>query len=363
MNTILESQFGGFAAAYKSMVAPSHSKPSSIPPLTDAEQQVFQEASDAWQVYSTSSAGKTTLAAVPSMDLKTAQQTVADILTSSAFSALKNLLNTLKLDAVSFSIGLNFEAELIIGVTATIGAAIGIGANKGLASSEFLSVGLSKGIDEGAMTGVQFGLWRAAPSDMGGYAWATDVNVGFVVEASFAVSYTLKGGILGATMTIGGGEEDGIDEEESYTFILGNQSGTGDGYIKPAFQPQKSNLLILESFICDDIRGDGAGDENEVYFKFSSDDDDTVYHHPTYDYYSMKKGDTWDCGRSIWFDDKVSFEAFDEDDTSGDDGLLDCTIKLSDLTLGKSVEFTTDSSHGDADFKLMVRLIAQNVKS
>ena len=74
----------------------------------------------------------------------------------------------------------------------------------------------------------------------------------------------------------------------------------------------------------------------------------------------MKKGDTWDCGRSVWFDTYVDLMIYDED-PGGDDHLLNTTIHLNDLTLGQEVTITSEDDHGDADYKLIVVLVAQDV--
>lgn len=55
-----------------------------------------------------------------------------------------------------------------------------MGNSKGVQGAEFLSVALEEGVQAGAMTGVQFGLWRSAPADLGGYSWGFEVDQGAI---------------------------------------------------------------------------------------------------------------------------------------------------------------------------------------
>lgn len=366
MNTQLKTQIANYTGRYQSMTSPDITKSQQNTAITDAEKEILLEAQKAWEKYSQSSKGQATLKTVTTADISEIQQEVTEILDSSEFAQLKQLLNDLELPIKSFSFGFNVQVEFIIGFTATIGMAIGVGDAKDVASSEFLTVGITEGIDEGGLAGVQFGLWKNAPADLGGYSWSTEVDVGFVGEGGIAVSYTASGGVLGVTLTIGGGEEDGLDEEESYTFILGSQEG--DGYLNPAYQSRKNNLLIISSVSCSDASNDDVGnDTDEVYFTFQA-DGETLYHYPTYDRYSMQKGDTWYCGRSVWFDQSVVVHIYDEDNNiigSDDEHLGDYTINLSDLTLGETKTYNSTKDYSSWDdsigYSIKVKLVAKNV--
>jgi len=125
-------------------------------------------------------------------------------------------------------------------------------------------------------------------------------------------------------MGLGVGEEDGVDEEESYAFILGTQSieKSDDPYLHSTYQAPKANLLILKSLVCDKQRSTPSGND-EVYFhfftadkdkSFSYNDDDLdnsdingqVYFFPPYDYYSMDHNDnhawhTWTLNENLTF--------------------------------------------------------------
>ncbi|WP_299767944.1 hypothetical protein [uncultured Dokdonia sp.] len=367
MNTILKTQISAYTEKYQSLGTTAVTKPKQTLTISDTKQKVLKQAQQCWENYSTSTHGAAQLKAVTTTDLPTTQAMVANLINSPEFADLKATLDTLNIPASSFSIGLNIEVEFIIGFAATIGVAIGIGDSKGVATSEFLSVGITEGIDEGGLVGVQFGIWDNAPSDLGGYAWSTEVDLGFGAEISTAVSYSVSGGILGATLTIGGGEEDGIMEEESYTFIIGSQEGNSDGYLRPAYQPQKNNLLIVTSLKCKHPSNDGAGNENEVYFTFQA-DSETMYYYPTYDYYSMKEGDTWSCGRSIWFNESINIKIYDDDGLHSDNDLMgNYVINLSNLVLGETKTFnsTKDYSHGldNIEYTINVKLVAQNAQN
>lgn len=365
MNEKLKIEIANYVAAYQAMGTTEEvPAPVTKRALTENEKKVFEEAEKAWATYSNSPEGKKELAAVENMDLAAVRVYVAGILDKPVFAKLISLLKSLDLPASSFSIGLGFEAELIIGFSATIGIAIGVGNAKGVQSAEFLMVSLEVGVQAGAMVGVQFGLWTNAPADLGGKLTGTEIDLGFEAEASGALYYTLKEGIKGATLTIGIGLEEGIAEIECYTFILGDQGV--DPYIKPVVQPRKNNFLIIESLKCVHPSNDGAGDENEIYFIFQA-DGDTAYHYPTYDYFSMKEGDTWQCGRSVWFDSNVAVTVYDEDYPSDDDVVGTFSIGLSQLKLGQVVTFksTKDYSSGldKVEYTINVKLIAQNVVS
>lgn len=368
MNDKLKIEIANYIAAYQSMAptgSTEHAEPVTKRVLTENEKKVFEEAEKAWASYSNSPEGKKELAAVEHMDLPAVRAYVASLLDKPIFAKLISWLKSLDLSSNSFSIGLSFEAELVIGFSATIGIAIGVGNSKGVQSAEFITVALEEGVQAGIMAGVQFGLWFNAPADIGGKLLGTQIDLGFEGEASGTLYYVRKEGIKGVTLTLGIGLEEGIAEIECYTFILGDQGV--DPYIKPVVQPRKNNFLIIESLKCVHPSNDGAGDENEIYFVFQA-DGDTVYPYPTYDYFSMKEGDTWQCGRSVWFNSSVAVTVYDEDTPPSDNDVVGYfSITLSQLKLGQTVTFhsTKDYSSGldNVEYTINVKLIAQNVVS
>lgn len=366
MSNTYGTSIADYTATYQSMALPTPTKGTQKRSLTNAEKQVFTEANNAWANYIAVPANKQQVDNLPYTNLIQAQQFVRGILDSPQFAALRNLLNTVGIDAASFSIALNFEVDLIVGFACSLGAAIGVGNSHGVQSSEFLGLWVSLGIDGGAFAGVQFGLWDLVPTDLAGYAQGIEADFGVGFECSGGIYYTFRGGILGVAVTIGAGVDEGVEWAQSYTFILGDQ-GSDDhdfGYIKPVYQPRKKNMVIINTLNCNNIKSDGVGNANEIYFIFQV-DGEQKYPFPTYDYFSMQEGDTWHCGRSIWFDSEVKIIVYDEDDVNGDDAVASFAFKASDLTLNKTVGLKSsgDFSSGldDVDYTITVTLVAQNV--
>ncbi len=334
--------------------------------VTPAQKRVLEIANVAWKEYSESPEGKAQLKAIEKMDMPEILATIPVIFDSPILSTLKNAWDTLGLDAACFSLGFDFEVELIIGFRITIGMAWGIGDDKGVGTSEFLTIALTEGIDEGGLVGVQLGFWSIAPSELGGFGLSTEVDLGLGAEGGASINYNSDGNLVGASIVIGGGEEDGADEQESFTFIFGSQSGDGSGYLKPAYQPRKKNLLVINRIHCGSTKSDGIGGKNEVFFKFTA-DSDTIYHYPTYDYFEMASGSDWDCGRSIWFDGTVQIEAYDHDQENEDtaDPIYFKTIYTQNLTLGQELGFKSDKDYSgfmdDVSYTFYIELLAENV--
>ncbi|WP_423736020.1 hypothetical protein [Chitinophaga caseinilytica] len=361
MKEELKIQLANYAGLNQSMKNPPAPKPPSIQKMPDLEGKVFQEAAKAWASYSSSPEGKQELAAAENMDLQELRAYVASLPDKPVFAKLISWIRSLDLPESSFTIGLSFEAEAVIGISGTIGVAVGVGNSNGMQAAEFLAMSVEVGLQVGIMVGVQFGLWDRSPENLEGNRWGFEIDLGFEAEMSAGV-YMDDDGFSGLAVTIGIGVEDGIAIVDCYIYILGGQGA--DPYLKPVVQPRKNNLLIIESLKCVHPSNDGGGNENEVYFIFQA-DGDTKYPYPTYDYFSMKEGDTWQCGRSVWFNSSVAVTVYDEDGTSGNDVVGTFSIGLP-LELGKSVTFksTKDYSSGldKVEYTINVKLVAQNVK-
>ncbi len=365
MKEELKIQLANYAALYQSMNLPETHAAQSPRGMTAEEQQVFAAALKAWTTYSQSPEGKKDLAAVEHMDLQEVRAYVATLPDKPVFVELIKWIRSLDLPESSFTIGLCFEAELIIGFSGTIGVAVGIGNSSGAQSAEFLAASLELGLEVGAMAGVQFGLWNSAPVNLEGNRVGIELDLDLGVGISAGV-YCRKDDddltFSGVAVMAGVGLEDGIGIVDCYIFILGDQGA--DPYLKPVVQPRKSNLLIIESLRCVHPSNDGAGNENEVKFIFQA-DGDTLYPYPTYDYFSMKEGEVWQCGRSVWFNEKVAVTIYDEDTGSGDDVVGTFSISKGQLSPGKSVTFhsTKDySSRTDAvEYTINVKWVAQDV--
>lgn len=365
MNEQLIHDLAPFIEDYDKIKQPSYQVLRQNSTISTTEKELFIEAFKAWKAYQASTDGFELNLLISESNLLGVQQKLKSIFDNKVFDALKKLLEDTGLDAGSFSIGLNIEAELIFGFTATIGLAIGVGINKGVSSCEFISVGFTEGIDEGVLLGVQFGLWSNAPADLGGYSFATEAEAGFVVEITAKTVYTAKGSnkILGVTAEIGAGEEDGINEQESYTVVLASQDLEG---FRRTYQPVKNNLLIIESIKCVHPRNDGGGDENEIYFTFQIDQDTTPYYYPTYDYMSVKQDYTWYCGRSIWFDDGIEIRLYDDDGTSDNDEITKNPIKINisdfkSINSSKTYTIKYEKKRDQVEYEITATLIASNV--
>ncbi|MFK8007207.1 MAG: hypothetical protein AB8H03_12595 [Saprospiraceae bacterium] len=307
---------------------------------TDKEVEILQKAEEIWLAYSQTPEGVAFTESLKTMDLPTAQRAVADLLDGPVFSVIQAMLaaaENLGLIPNSFTIAFNIQGVFGIGFIFSVGAAIGIGLSSGQKAG-FVSGGLIEGLDEGFIIGVEFGLWTSAPADLGGTSLFTGVDVGLGADAAIAVSYNLSGDILGATLVVGAGEEDGADEGEVITFVFGDSSNPTPGsgfYLQPAYQDRqgKKNFMIIKNITCLDTFEVG---NDEIYFGFQPDADFT-YYFPTYDYYSMDDDDhpwsSWDCGRSVWFNENVNIQLYNEDsgNRSNQDALGGVTIHLSDF--------------------------------
>lgn len=364
MKDLLKLQLANYAGLYQSMEKKTAPKSPSIQQMPELEASVFKAAGKAWEDYSQSPMGKQELAAAENMDLEELRVYVSSLPDKPVFAKLIHWIRSLDLPECSFTIGLSIEVEAIIGFSGTIGVAVGVGNSKGMQSAEFLAVTGEMGFGFGAMVGVQFGLWDRSPENLEGNRWGMEIDLGFEAEMSAGI-YLDDEGISGLAITVGIGVEDGIAAVDCYIYILNGQGV--DPYLKPVVQPRKSKLLIIESLKCVHPSNDGAGDENEVKFVFKADQDDTWYPYPTYSYFSMKEGDTWWCGRSVWFNSVVSVTVYDDDGmSSGDDVVGTFRIESEQLQLGQSRTFesTTDYSSGmdKVEYTISVKLVATQVE-
>lgn len=359
MNKNIESQVAPLVAEYKEKLD-NGQKPTFAGAGNhqqgEYEKAVLGEAERAWTAWQNSVEGKAQMASLNTMTLDQAQQMVADLVNGPVFAPTLQMARTLPdlgLDFQSFSIGLNFEIEFILGFACTLGYAVGL-QDKELESAVFLSLGLDEGVEGGAFGGVQFGLWKSQPQDLGGFALSTEMLLDVDLGVAAGVSYTATGDLLGAYLTIGAGEDVGVEEQESYTLILGH----GTLGIPPIYQPNASHFLILTKLKCDNIQGDGGGNANEVYFTFQP-NGGALYPYPTWDYFSMQEGDIWYCGRSVKFNSSITIKAYDSDGSSGDDLLGTCTINYSDLQVGQEKSYSIYSKSGfdEVQYYIYAKLI------
>lgn len=371
MNNLIKAQIANYLGVCHAMPSPKKYKvdsPTHEP--TEAEIEIFTEAENAWNEYSNSSHGTSHLDAIKEVkDIRYLKDMVHGIFNSPEFEELKNKLDTLDIPDGSFSMAIYFELELVLGFGVSLGIGLGLGASKDVAISEFLSVGILEGVAEEVVIGAQFGIWTSPPSDLGGFSLSTAIEVGMGPDVEVAIAYTRSSGFLGFAMSVACGEGVGLYEGESYTYVLGtaaeNQAIFDKFFNRPAYQPRKKNFLMIDWINCKHPQNE-SDDNNEIYFTFQVDNDDTIYHYPTYNYYSMEKNDRWYCSRSIWFDEKVTIKIYDHDDLSSDDQVGKYHINLGQLE-EFGIEYKFNSSHNysegsdKVEFTVGVRLLAKEL--
>ena len=236
------------------------------------------------------------------------------------------------------SVGLDGSLVLIIGVQGSIGVAVNPADPTNFSQDVLYANGqVEIGVGEGAEAGVVIGFWKEAPIDIGGvsYGWEVEIDDfgGGYVEASYSNSN--KTGLIGVSVSVDGGEEDGAEGEASYTFVWTTT---------PIYQPPAQNYMIINSIYCNDNSESG---HDEVYFFFTI-DNGTRYRYPSQGEFSMAKGDSWNAGRSIRFNSQVYVQLFDQDDTSSDDPLGSYTYTTSNFpgsttVSGSGGEYTLNS--------------------
>ena len=356
MHHKLSEQLEEYALCFPYSFSIDHPKVGAHPDFKPA----LKEAVKAWEQYIQTAEGKNMVASFETKDLNELRASLPEISEHPIIRKLIDWIRDQDFLAASFSIGLKMEAQLLLGVTGVIGLAVGVGTANGKESAEFLTMGLNEGIEAGVMVGVQFGLWTVSPGNLGGFSWYIEIDLGFEVEVSEGTYFT-KDSFLAETISVGVGFEDGASEMECYTFILGDQGDNGrEPYLKPVIQKPKSNFLIIENVKCLHPSNDGGGNENEIYFIFQADKDSggKKYHFPPYDYFSIKEGEIWNTGRSIWFNDYVDITIYDEDGTSEDDIVGTFRIDKSQLTLGQSKTF-----HSTKDYSSMTDSVEYTVQA
>jgi hypothetical protein len=292
---------------------------------------------------------------MPLDDLANALATLMDSEVLVPTLALVNSEASADSNVQSISFGLNFEGEVVLGFTATLGYAIDP-ADPNSGSVTFLTLGLDEGVEAGALTGLQLGFWVNSPEDLGGPSVGAEVLIDDDLGATVGAYWTPTDDFLGIALTFAVGIDDGIEFQESYTFVLTSI----DLAIPPIVQPDATHFLILSKLTCENISG-GDGDHNEVFFTFKP-DSGAVYPYPTWDYFAMAEGDTWYCGRSVKFDSQVAIVLYDVDGTSGNDKLGNITINysdFSDVANGTDVSFKISSQQGldDREYHMYAKLI------
>lgn len=296
---------------------------------TSLEKQLFAETAKAIGKWKASPQNQEKLASLPGMTSDGLRAFFHSLLAAPEFEQMNALVakhRALPEAEISFplkavSVGLDGSLVLIIGVQGSIGVAVDASDPTNFSLDVLYANGqVEIGIGEGAEAGVVVGFWKEAPIDLGGvsYGWEVEIDDfgGGYVEASYSNSN--KTGLLGVSVSIDGGEEDGAEGEASYTFVWTTT---------PIYQPPAQNYMIINSVHCNDNSESG---HDEVYFFFTI-DNGTRYRYPSQGEFSMAKGDNWNAGRSIRFNSQVYVQLFDQDDTSSDDPLGSYTYTTSNF--------------------------------
>lgn len=366
MNSSIKSMITPYVEYVQRQPAVTGKKPNPNT-LTAPEQEIMREAGKAIKTWQSSPEGKAKLASMQNMSLYEINNELAALLQNPVFQKTMQLIQDHpKLAAAlqsfpihSVSIGIKFEAEIIVGVSGCIGYAVDPTDLTGVSAS-FLSLALDAGVEGGAFGGIQFGIWEVTPDNMNGLAFGAEATLGVDVGLSIGISTGTSSHTLGATVSAIAGEDVGVEFDVSYTFLL-TEADLG---LKPAYQFPADHFLILDKLTCENTKDVG---KDEVFFKFIIDGDKS-YTYPSWDYRSMgtdKDNNEWYVGRSVWFNNKVEVVLYDSEDGGGDDVMKpsdsDHSFKftLDDFKNNKKISKTMDytSRLNEVKYKLSAVLV------
>lgn len=348
MNPTFESQIAPYAEQLRALPAPAGDTTTLTPPTpTPLQKRILRHASKAIKAWENSEEGQAQMDAMRQMSVDELKQALTDFLNGSVMASTIAMItlpdNLPNLGFQSITIGVDFEAEILIGLTGSSGISVGI---EGLMSGNpveqvayYLSLGYDAGVEGGAMGGVQFGIWQCMPEDFGGKWKGAEVMIDDDIGIAVGAHKNSSSGDWGFTIDFDAGIDDGVATQTVHTFLLFK----GQLGFPPIYQPEADHFLILTKLYCENISG-GDGDHNEVFFDFQV-DGGTTYPYPTWDYFAMAEGDTWYCGRSVRFDSSIYISLYDSDDTSGNDLLGQVNIPYSDLVLNEEISFSIYSKH------------------
>jgi hypothetical protein len=367
MNSSVEAAIKPYAEYVQKQPRYTGPKPGSKK-LTAPEQEIMKEAGKAIKTWLASNEGKTKMRSMQSMSLLEISNEAAALLNNPVFQKTVQLIQDHpKLAAAlrsfpihSVSIGFTFEAEIVIGVSGSVGYAVNPTDLLGVSSS-FLSLSAKEGAEVGAFGGIQFGIWESAPDDMNGVSFGAEITFDpEIIGLSAGISRGTSSDSWGATVTGVAGEDAGIEFQEAYTFLL-TEADLG---LKPVYQFPASHFLILDKLTCENTKEVG---KDEVYLRFVI-DGNREYRFPSWDYRSMgtdKDNNEWYIGRSVWFNSKVEVTLYDDEDGGGDDKMRpsdkDHSFKFdfSDFKNDKHITKTMDytSTFDEVKYKLSAKLI------
>ena len=298
------------AAAQAARTASKAPRPMPAAPPTAFPKELIEEAARAIRSIPKGAIGGRTLLEQRDSLVRTLQSP-----TFASFRQRVDQYNASAIDTGSFplqSISLGIEAGIALGVGAQGSFGVAVPPTQWDNFDEYvvyLTGSLEIGVIEGFLGGVVLGLYTMLPTAMSGGSYGFAIDLGFVEEVEVEGSFQTpdKGGFLGVSITEAGGEFDGFDGMYSYTWIWNWDAPR-------VFQPVATNYMLLNSIQCNKT---GENGHDELYFKFTV-DNGTSYRYPTHGHFSIEEGETWSAGRSIYFNDHVYVELWDEDDATDD---------------------------------------------
>ncbi|WP_417358558.1 hypothetical protein [Gallaecimonas pentaromativorans] len=242
----------------------------------------------------------------------------------------------------SLTLGADVEVAFLFGIQGNISIGLPITTLRDFDTAVLCVSGMvSGGIDETAFVGVTGGVWSVTPEGLSGWSVTGQAYAGFegevVVQGGLSISLfppdVLGWGVL---LSLGGGEGGGADVGISYGVVFPWDAPR-------VYQPRARNYMIINSITCNKASEMG---KDEVYLMFTI-DNDLVYRYPTHGQFSMGDNSSWGVGRSIYFNDNVKVQLFDND-TGNNDSLGQTTYQASNFqsqvtVSGSSGKYTLDA--------------------
>ncbi len=282
--------------------------------FSELEQEIIREGAKAMRATRGEVTGRTMLEV---------RDSLITVLRSDAFARFRELVDQhsrLDFDPSDYVIrsvtfGIEAAFALVVGAQGSFGIGVPPGQWDNVNEYVIYVTGsLEAGFVEGAFGGVVLGLYNVQPTDLAGGSWAFAVELGFIEEVEVERSTSNAAGtdLLGYSFTEAAGEDEGLDGLYSMTYVMNWDT---PHIYQP---PNQKNYMMLNSIQCVQ---EGESGHDEIYFTFQP-DDGLTYRYPTHGQYSMAHDDafkSWYPHRSIWFDDHVTIQLWDDDDTSSDD--------------------------------------------
>ncbi len=361
MNDQFIIQATDYAEMFESKGITTDEKPQPIDyKINDDEKKIAELIVQTWNDYKATSEGGANIANLKSSSIEEMQLGIKDIYQGPAFASCLNSISSMDLGSLK-SVTLGLSASVAVGVGIVVAAGCIFDIRNPLNVEGYVTGGGLFGIDADIDLVEEAGFWNCDYDDYGGKSFGVILageEIGGFSVGAFGSTLNIISSFTGFSVGFAEGEGLEISACVSYTIEIDALDS-----LRPVYQFPKSNFLILTKLVCNHTSPDGAGDEDEVYFTFRADESIT-YYFPKTNYYSMKDSgeySTWDCGRSVWFDNSVYIEVYDMDDGSSDDLLGTGTINLTDLpTNGSEVSFDLTIEDDDASYTMYAKLVQTN---